>query len=244
MSDRRGRRQINRQVLFLGDTLHPLSRLMAKKNKRGWRDRIQDFQLVMQVLQWIWSWQGAVIALLLAAWAYVVKVLDSITWWQATLLFLASLVLIIILVNQWLSFRTKQRFDPKDYQELGEEISRFSSDALRALSDWSRSHPVKEFDPKEDGSGRRRWEADQDRRRERGQYFAEAFGSKSFMYWQLLSKLEIEIPFHAHAALSYEPTNFIVWLGMIGELLQNGYLDEARSFTKDDQFHMSTVFHG
>ena len=132
------------------------------------------------------------------------------------------------------------RFDPKKSGELGRQLTQFSRNAFRALSDWERRNPRP---PRNEQDLHADWQLDRDRERARSLDFQEQHMAQAVAFIVTLHGLGISPPFQAVAAVDTRPKPLIAYLGAAGQLLEAGLIEEARAMNDDRSDNRALPFH-
>lgn len=155
---------------------------------------------------------------------------DRLPWSICTLIVLTGFALFALGYRQFVLAHRISRFDPKKFKELGHRLVIFSRDALVTMNDWDRVHPLVASTINTDNP-RDQWEAERKREADRASAFVERHMSQAVAFVATLRGLAIYPPFHVATGAMSRPHGFIVYLGAVGSLLEQGLIEEAREMS-------------
>ncbi|WP_041544825.1 MULTISPECIES: hypothetical protein [Chelativorans] len=167
-----------------------------------------------------------------AAWFF-----DYVPWWAAILLLLAAIFFVLGAAHRILLIRTASRFDPSKYEEFGQELVDLSKDMFRFLSDRmreQRDHHARMTD--QDPVSIHSWQADRDFEQISGRLFFERFGPQTMRALALLQRIGVQLPPHMIATASHRQNGIPQFLGLMGQLLEEGNVSEAIEISQDRDF--------
>lgn len=185
----------------------------------------------------IWNTLGVIGSLAMTVWAYLWSNLPP---WGLALAFLGALALFLFCVSKgmaaWRDFtvaRAMMKFDPTQYQAFGGELVTLSQEIFRFLTERQRDHAdLHKANPVEDASFGD-WQADRDFEQVTGKLFFEKFGTRVLGSVALLHRIGIQMPPHLVTSAHYRPNGLPQFLGMVGDLLRRGNIDDAVSVSSD-----------
>lgn len=166
-----------------------------------------------------------------AAWFF-----DNVPWYISGILLLAVCFFLLLIVHRVQIIRATAKFNPRDYQKFGQDLTTLSQDIFRFLAERQRE----QADAHRTHQGGRpdfsAWQADRDFEQVTGRIFFERFGSKSLGSLALLKRLGVEIPTHMIFSANYRPHGLPQFLGLMGDLLSRGNILDAVEISKDRNF--------
>ena len=188
-----------------------------------------------------WCWPIMVVAA-----GALAKYWDSLSWELKACAFLVGTYFVSFIfyyvataIQRIAASRNTKSFSLDDCEDLGKKIIKTTSDMSaflverqRTMSDRRRGastgHPTIDD-----------WRSDRDFEAITGQLLLEKFGATCFGYIAILNGLGIAVPHHIGTTVLYRPTGLINFLGMIGSMLEQGYLEQAIEASKNRELMFS-----
>lgn len=188
----------------------------------------------------IWFVIAGIWSLVVTVWAWVYSHTPP---WGLAMIFTGILSISVLLVSKgmgaWRDFniaKAMTRFDPTKHVEFGmelvglsEEIFRFLADRQREISSFHQALP-------EGRASFDLWQADRDFELVTGKLFFEKFGSRVLGSAALLHSLGIRMPSHMVVLSHSRPNGIPQFLGVMGELLKHGNIEQAVVISNDRDF--------
>jgi hypothetical protein len=188
---------------------------------------------------WGFLWNiGAVIwSLAVTIWAGVAS---HVPGWGLALIFTLTAAISIWMVSKGMAAyrdftvaRAMNKFDPAQHKAFGAELIQLSSDIFRFLADRQRDHSDLHKANPANGPAYQDWQADRDFEQVTGKLFFEKFGTRVLGSVALLHRMGIKMPHHMMATAHYRPSGLPQFLGMMGDLLSRGNIEDAASAAND-----------
>lgn len=198
--------------------------------------------------QWgIWGWLVTLWWLFLAtgvsAWAWLTSNLPQ---WAVFLVFLATLTLLLFSFNFAIDFYRKVTAERLDHDAIGGDLTRLSEDMLRFINDHIRErtmHQVRNESKQDDAAGIRI--VDWQRARQEGDLLVknvvERFGHKIMASVMLLSRLDVNLPFHLSHMSEHNVMAIASYFGAVGQLIKSGNLSVAQKLDDHTKWNLSNI---
>ncbi len=190
------------------------------------------------VIRWCWPIMVALGGALATYWNALPI---TVKWFSAIVLFYFLAYAIHYLSEGYQRFvaaRQSAKFDVSKAKELGEKMlitvssmGEFLSDRQRTRAEMRRGN-----NPIDAHSMHDEWQRDRDFEAITGKLFLEKYRSDLMVYLALLNTLGVSTPFHMLHMIGTRPDGTVNFLGLMGGLLAQGYLDQAIDISNDRDF--------
>lgn len=220
---------------------------MARKKKSRLKP-LSTAEWVLSLFNQIWSivkdWSTTswIVAILGTWFAAMVGIYEGLSWWQLYLLSTVILCAFLIGVDRFIAIKTRLKFNPREFEELGErliEVSDKMKDYMADLRTANTSSNQKATNPQE---AHDIWHKNNERNTVINSKFLDRFASDIMYYLDLLEKIGVKTPFHITSTITYRPVIATYYFGYVGKMLSDGFLEDARSIDDQKGFQIATAF--
>ncbi|MEF2546760.1 hypothetical protein VQ045_06295 [Aurantimonas sp. E1-2-R+4] len=174
---------------------------------------------------------GLVMAGLVGFWGWLESALP---YWAISMLFLASLCLLLIAFNFGVDAVRKITANRIDHGAAADDLISLSDEMVRAINDYVRERALRQSGTNtDDADPHAAWQRSVLEGNLLVMYIGEKFGRRIMAAVIVLKRLEIHLPFHLSHISQHNVMGTASFFGAVGQLIKSGNLSVAQKM--DDQ---------